>query len=79
MARRGSSRCLRPALLGGAERTPYARIAADLGLPEEAARAAAHRLRTRYRELLCEDVARTLDDPADLDVEIRSLFGSLGD
>jgi RNA polymerase sigma factor (sigma-70 family) len=82
MTRAGKSRqfeALRPALLGEAERTPYAQIAADLGLTEEAARAAAHRLRRRYRELLCEEVARTLDDPSDVDAEIRSLFGSLAD
>jgi RNA polymerase sigma-70 factor (ECF subfamily) len=70
---------LRPALLGTAERTPYRQIAAELGLSEEAARAAALRLRRRYRELLCEEVARTVDDPADVEEEIRSLFGSLAD
>ena len=70
---------LRPTLLGGADRTPYNQIAVDLGVSEEAARAAAHRLRRRFRKLLCEEVARTLDDPADVDAEIRSLFGSLRD
>jgi RNA polymerase sigma factor (sigma-70 family) len=82
MNRAGKARlfeALRPALLGGAKRTPYRAIAADLGMTEEAARAAAHRLRQRYRALLREEVARTLDDPADLDEEIRSLFASLGD
>jgi RNA polymerase sigma-70 factor (ECF subfamily) len=69
---------LRPALLGAAERTPFARIAAELGLSEEAARAAAHRLRRRYRDLLREEVIRTLDDPADVDEEIAALFASLG-
>jgi DNA-directed RNA polymerase specialized sigma24 family protein len=70
---------LRPALLGGAARTPYRAIAAELGLTEQAARAAAHRLRVRYREIIREEVARTLDDPADLDEEIRSLFAAIGD
>jgi len=83
MTRDGKARqfeILRPTLLGGAVRIPYAQIAADLGLPsEEAARAAAHRLRKRYRVLLCEEVARTVDDPADVDAEIRSLFGALVD
>jgi DNA-directed RNA polymerase specialized sigma24 family protein len=81
MAREGKSRqfeALRPALLGDAERAPYARIAADLGISEEAARAAAHRLRRRYRERLREEVARTIDDPAGVDDEIRSLFDALG-
>jgi len=70
---------LRPALLGGAERTQYSAIAAALDLTENAARTAAHRIRRRYRELLREEVAHTLSDPADLDEEIRSLFASLGD
>ena len=82
MARAGKSRefeVLRPALLGEGKRTPYGQIAAELGLSEEAARARAHRLRRRYRELLCEEVARTLDDPADVDGEVRDLFSALAD
>jgi RNA polymerase sigma-70 factor (ECF subfamily) len=81
MARAGKSRqfaALRPVLLGRAGRAPYSEIAAELGLSEEAARAAAHRLRRRYRDLLREEVARTLDDPADVEGEIRDLFAALG-
>ena len=81
MARAGKSRqfeALRPALLGSAERAPYARIAAELDMTEEAARAAARRLRRRYRELLREEVARTLDDPAGVEAEILALFATLG-
>jgi RNA polymerase sigma-70 factor (ECF subfamily) len=70
---------LRPTLLGAAERVPYREVAAALALSEDAARAAAHRLRRRYRELLRAEVARTLDDAADPDEEIRSLFAALGD
>jgi DNA-directed RNA polymerase specialized sigma24 family protein len=69
---------LRPALLGDAERTPYARIATDLGISEEAARAAAYRLRGRYRDLLRIEVASTLDDPSLVEEEIRALFNALG-
>jgi RNA polymerase sigma-70 factor (ECF subfamily) len=69
---------LRPALLGAAERAPYSRIAAELGVTEEAARAAATRLRRRYREILRDEVSRTVDDPADVDAEIRALFAALG-
>lgn len=68
---------LRPALLGGGDRAPFAAIAAGLGTTEEAARAAASRLRRRYRELLREEVAGTLGDPAAVDDEIRSLFAAL--
>jgi RNA polymerase sigma-70 factor (ECF subfamily) len=81
MMRAGKSRlfeALRPALLGDAERTAYAEIAAGLGLSEEAARAAAHRLRRRYREILREEVANTLDDPAEVEAEIGALFTALG-
>jgi len=68
---------LQPALLGGAERVPYAEIAATLAISEEAARAAAHRLRRRYRELLRNLVSHTVDDPADVDDEIGMLFSAL--
>jgi RNA polymerase sigma-70 factor (ECF subfamily) len=81
MAAKGKSalfNALRPALLGDAKRTPYAQIATDLGTTEEAARAAAHRLRARYRNLLREEVASTVDDPSLIDDEIRALFVALG-
>ena len=57
---------------------PYTRIGAELGISEEAARAAAHRLRCRYRELLRAEVTRTVEDPADVAEEIRTLFSALG-
>ncbi len=82
MARAGKTRqfeALRPSLLGGGKRTPYREIAEELNLTEQAARAAVHRLRRRYREILREEVACTVSDPAELDEEIRSLFASLVD
>ena len=81
MARAGKSRqfeALRPALLGEGERAPYARIAVEMDISEEAARGAAQRLRRRYRELLREEVARTIDDPSGVEDEIRALFAALG-
>ena len=69
---------LRPALLGGGQRVPYVQIAKTLGVSEEASRAAAQRLRRRYRALLREEVAQTIDDPSEVDSEIRSLFSILG-
>lgn len=80
MARTGKSRLLevlRPALLGEGHRLPYASAARELGLTEEAARAAAHRIRKRYRELLREEVGRTVEDETAVDDEIRSLFAGL--
>ena len=77
MTRAGKARqfeALRPALWGGPRGLLTARSPPSWVLTEEAARAAAHRLRRRYRELLREEVARTVDDPAEVDEEIRSLF-----
>jgi RNA polymerase sigma factor (sigma-70 family) len=79
MSRAGKARlfeALRPALLGTPEKVPYADIAAAVGCSEAAARVAAHRLRARYRNLLREEVARTLDDPTAIEDEIRDLFAA---
>jgi RNA polymerase sigma factor (sigma-70 family) len=54
-----------------------AEVAARLGISESAVHTASHRLRKRYREILQEQIAATLDDPAELDDEIRSLFAAL--
>ena len=58
---------------------PYAQAAASLGLNEGAARVAVHRLRKRYRELLRQEIAQTLSDPADLEEELRALFQAFAD
>ncbi len=54
----------------------YADAARLLGKSENATRVAVHRLRLKYREFLREEIARTVDDPADVDREIRLLFSS---
>jgi RNA polymerase sigma-70 factor (ECF subfamily) len=61
------------------ERQPggYAGAAAELGLSEGAVKVAVHRLRQRYRELLREEIGRTLHDPGDVDDELRALFAAL--
>jgi DNA-directed RNA polymerase specialized sigma24 family protein len=69
---------IKQALTGDCQRLPYAAWASELGISEEAARQAASRLRKRYRELLREEVAQTLAEPADVDQEIRELFAALG-
>jgi RNA polymerase sigma-70 factor (ECF subfamily) len=57
---------------------PYAETAAAMGMTEGAVKVAVFRLRQRYQQLLRAEVARTLDDPADVDHEIRQLFEALG-
>jgi RNA polymerase sigma-70 factor (ECF subfamily) len=69
---------LRGALDGDEVAVSYAAVAARLGTTEGAARVAAHRLRRRYGELLRQEIAATLADPAQVDDEIRDLFASLG-
>jgi RNA polymerase sigma factor (sigma-70 family) len=68
---------LLPALTGGRGEVPQAAVAAELGMTEGAVKMAASRLRRRYGELLREEIARTVADPADLEEEIRSLFAAL--
>jgi RNA polymerase sigma-70 factor (ECF subfamily) len=58
----------------------YAALAAQLGMTEGAIQVAVHRLRRRYRAILREQIAATLDDPTDAGVEdeIHALFTALG-
>jgi RNA polymerase sigma-70 factor (ECF subfamily) len=66
-------------ILTGAEgAAPYAQVGADLGMREAAVKKAAQRLRRRYRELLRERVAETVEGPEAVDDEIRELFAILG-
>jgi RNA polymerase sigma factor (sigma-70 family) len=70
---------LRATLLGGSEKQSYAEVAAALGCSEGAARGAAHRLRARYRALLREEIARTVDGSSTIEDEIRDLFTTFGE
>jgi RNA polymerase sigma-70 factor (ECF subfamily) len=68
---------LRPMLEGDDGAGSYQQIGTALGMGEGAVKTAAHRLRARYRELLREEVARTVADPADVDAELADLIASL--
>ena len=71
---------LRGALTGDSLTLPYSVIAIELGLTESAVQRAATRLRKRYRAILRDEIAATLDNPTDQAVaaEIRDLFDALG-
>jgi RNA polymerase sigma-70 factor (ECF subfamily) len=62
---------LKGCLSGGAE--PREELAAQLGMSEGALKVAVHRLRQRYREVLREEVAQTVDEAAEIDEEMRHL------
>jgi RNA polymerase sigma factor (sigma-70 family) len=64
--------------LTGDRATDYATVAADLGLSGGAVKVAVHRLRKRYGELLRDEIAQTVGDPALVEDEIRALFAALG-
>ena len=55
-----------------------AAVASELGLSANAARVAVHRLRARYRELLLQEVAHTLDSEEDVEDELRRLREAVG-
>ena len=58
--------------------TPYADVAARLGMTEGAVKTAVHRMRRRYGELLRAEIAETVVDTAEVDEEIRHLFQAVG-
>lgn len=64
-------------LMVGEKAIPYAEAAQSLRMDEGAVRVAVHRLRKHYRELLRDEIAQTLDDPAQVAEELRSLQAAL--
>lgn len=70
---------LKPYLVGD-RNTPYSETAATLGLSEVTVRVSVHRLRARFRDILRDEVAQTLVDPADRNAiaqELRFLLSAL--
>ena len=65
--------------IGGSESATYASIAPALGLSESAARMAASRMRKRYRELLHDEIAQTVDSQEDIESEVQELFATFSE
>jgi len=55
----------------------YAQLAAVLEIPETAVKKQLHNLRERYRWLLRDEVAHTVQNPAEIEDEIRHLCAAL--
>jgi RNA polymerase sigma factor (sigma-70 family) len=64
---------LRPHIFDGEADEGYAELAARLGLSAGALRVATHRLRQRCREIFREEVAQTLENPAEVEQELQYL------
>lgn len=47
-------------------------------MTEGAVKIAVHRLRRRYREILRDEIAATVDSPDEVDDELNGLFEALG-
>jgi DNA-directed RNA polymerase specialized sigma24 family protein len=55
----------------------YRDVGSAAGLSEGAVRVSVHRLRKRFREVLRDEIAQTVGDPAEIDGEIDFLLGVL--
>ena len=64
-------------LTGEAEGVSHAEVAADLKMTEDAVKVAIHRLRKRYRNLLRDEIAKTLEDASTVEDEVQALIAVL--
>lgn len=65
-------------LTGDGDTASYSEIAQRLEMTEANVKVTIHRLRVRYRELMRKEVAMTVDQPDQIDAEIRLLVSALG-
>ena len=68
---------LKQFLMVGKSDISYDEASRALEMSEASLRVAVHRLRLRYRELLREEIAQTLSDPAQAEEEMQVLFSAL--
>ena len=55
----------------------YANLSTSLGIAEGAVKKQLHNMRQRYRSLLRDEVAHTVENPAEIEDEIRYLCAAL--
>ena len=68
---------LSPHLAEERDELSYANLSGKLGMTETAVKKQLHNMRQRYRSLLRDEVSQTVEDPGDVDDEIRYLCASL--
>ncbi|MEZ5300497.1 MAG: sigma factor [Verrucomicrobiales bacterium] len=68
---------LKPMLAGESADGGYAQVAADHGMTEGAVKVAAFRLRQRFKIMLREEIAHTVDREEQIEDELRHLYQAL--
>lgn len=68
---------VKPWLTGEASHGDQAALASGFGMNANALKVAVHRLKQRFRQLLKAEVAGTLEDPGQVEDEMRALFAAL--
>jgi len=68
---------LKAYLGGNLDGLPYAELAATTGMSVGSIKVAVHRLRRRCGDVLREQIAQTVADPAGVDQELKDLFAAL--
>src|SRR4029450_7709631 len=68
---------LSPLLTDERDEVSYANLSGELGIAYTAVKKQLHNMRQRYRSLLRAEVSQTVENPADIDDEIRYLCASL--
>ena len=68
---------LSPHLTEERHEVSYAELSAELGIADAVVKKQLHNMRHRYRSLLRAEVSQTVENPADVDDEIRYLCASL--
>lgn len=69
---------LQPFLAGARGDLPLAEAARELGLTLAALKSTVHRMRQRYKELVREEIAHTVERPEEIEDELKHLFAALG-
>jgi RNA polymerase sigma-70 factor (ECF subfamily) len=70
-------RALSQHLTDARDEISYTALSADLGVADTVVKKQLHKMRQRYRALLRDEVSRTVENPADVDDEIRYLCAAL--
>jgi len=65
---------LQPFLIGSANPNSYEELGKSIGMSSGTVAVAVFRMRKRYGELLRQEIAQTVEDPADVEHEIRLLL-----